>query len=279
MTCIMIWRNREPNQDEIWAVADTRVSQDNTGARPLTDEAPKLFSLTVRCYKPPETGGSFSEKCYEGSIGLAFAGSTLLAHSTVLAVSPLLANLATFGALPSLSDIASFVAMFLKRYTFGVNLNMSISKPTLSEMAVFGRSPVDNSLQIFTIKPVLKASPIKLDITEFDSSELDTVLYLGDHKSSMCEQVKSEREKLIAGSLPWWRAPHEVLKRVVQDSVYPSIGGSEQLGITRSREFELHLPVFPVKKGEKYSAMKYLGIQLPPDGLVGQCFIGIRGMY
>lgn len=279
MTCIMIWRNREPNQDDIWAVADTRVSKDESGSYALTDEAPKLFSVPVRCFKPPATGGFFSEKCYDGSIGLAFAGSTLLAHSTVLAVSPLLGSLATLGALPNLSEIASFVAMFLKRYTLDVNQTTAIGKPSLSEMAVFGRSPADGGLQIFTIRPSLESAPFDLDVAKFDHNQADSVLYLGDHKAKINMHVKSEREKHTVGDLAWWRAPHSVLKRIVQEAVYSSIGGSEQLGITRGQNFDLHLPVLPVLQGAPYSTMKYLGIELPPHGLVGPCFIGMPGMH
>ncbi len=275
MTSIIIWRNREPNQDDIWAVADSRVSSDVLGTYTLTDEAPKLFSLTVQCFMPPPAGGTFSERCYYGSIGIAFAGSTLIAHSTVLAISPVLENLSTLSRPPELHEIALFIQRFLKRYTMAVN--QSSTRAKISEMAVFGRSPTDNCLQAFHIKPIPNRVPFELEVVEVDLTPEDSMLVLGDCKRKIRMGVDAERDQFSERGIAWWRSPLRALKRVVGEGAYPTIGGTVQLGITNGNRFALHWSLSPPGPDSPTSSMKYLGIDMH-ECQVGPCMMGMSGM-
>lgn len=282
MTCVMIWRNREPHRDELWATSDTRVSKpgQSTGPSTLTEEVPKIYSIPIRCFRPrPGANGSgFDFKCYEGSLGFALAGSTLIAQSTILAVAPLLGRLATFGELPTLEQISVFVSTFAQRYMTSISLNSSVGGESVSEIAVFGRCPKSAALEAFVIRPTSTIDGVELKTSRYDLVADDSILFLGDHKDEMKKRVGAMRASIEPGTLEWWRSPRRTLITAIEEGAFPSIGGAEQLGITTGQDFGLYMPVNPRRDGSPYSTFTWLGVELPPHGLLGPCFLGLPGM-
>lgn len=283
MTCVMVWRNREPGQDDLWATSDTRISKPSQSSEAgiLTEEVPKIYSLPIRCFKPTPgpRGGGFDLQCYGGSLGFAIAGSTLIAQSTILAVAPLLGHLGTLGELPTMEEIAFFVSTFAQRYMTSVNLNSSVGSESKSEIAVFGRCPKSGLLEAFVVRPARTSDGVQLRTSSFDLTPDDSILFLGDRKNEMRERVDAIRASHEPGTLAWWRSPRKALIAAIEEGAFPSIGGGEQLGITTGGEFNLYMPVNIRRDGSRDGVFTWLGVELKPFGLLGPCFLGLPGMH
>lgn len=272
MTAVMIWLNKEalPHFEDIWAVADTQVSK---GDNPLTKQAPKIFSIPVNCYWPGESG-FFDTIGFTGSTGVAFAGSTLIAHSAVLAVTPLFANLISASkSVPTLQGLAHYFVDFLKQYFISANAVTLPHDRATVEFCLFGRCPRSGELQAFRGISDVSSAEIGCEPVIFDEPE--TVLQLGSHKSEIAQMVIDERDKQPLGSLAWWRAPYPVLRRIVAAERFSDIGGTTLLAITSGRRVQTYTR--PWVPGTEQAYFTYLGTNVELE--FDNCRVGLPGLY
>ena len=82
MTVVAVWF--EPQDDGIWAVADTRISIPSQGGGVVvhTDAASKLFTLSVVCRPIANAEAIFPQPHWTGTFGFAFSGDSLPALMT-----------------------------------------------------------------------------------------------------------------------------------------------------------------------------------------------------
>jgi hypothetical protein len=230
MTAVAIWINKEMAPPSIWAVADTRISGPGIADRPIPmiEEATKLFTLPVACYKPDHSG-FFAQLYFSHSIGLAYSGSSLVALNVYAALIPMLSSLGSVdGYVPHLEDIAGFVARLLARYT--ISRNQLLRDGAIAEASVFGYCHPTSRLRIFHLTPIFE--PLFNVRHEETCTASDTdVLLLGGHKDEIVQAIAAARDEYEIGSLPWWRTPKQMIANLIEREVYPTIGGALQIGI------------------------------------------------
>jgi len=81
MTVITIWL--EPEDQGLWAVADTRISsRADSGVTVTRDSAAKLFAIPVKCHAAAAAPNFRRSPYYTTSVGFAFAGDVVPAAMT-----------------------------------------------------------------------------------------------------------------------------------------------------------------------------------------------------
>lgn len=273
MTAVICWFD---DSGWPWIVADSRFSYPSDTQQILIDEGAKIFSfpLIVR-----RTWG-FGEPIHFANIGLAFAGSTLVAQNTILCSASVCGNLVLQDtrAMLSLDHIAELVAKFSQR--FMRDLAVLRGAGAITEFALTGWCPLRNAWRIFHIMPIV-GDDVQTKITEFASASPEDLLLLGDHKIEVQNEVVKTRASYEVRSLPWWRAPATTLFQILERRQFDSIGGHLQMGIAvdATKGFNLSTVVHPNKVGHPDSTSKFLGMDTRDDiGAVGPCFLGINGM-
>lgn len=266
----------------VWAVADSRISEDvirtHTGEKEystLHDHAAKIFSIPITI-KSAEGHGRFTRVVFQNSIGLAYSGSSLTGTSVSLATASLLdsLNVVDGAARPRLSDIASLVARLLRDYIRA--LGLARSERAIAECAVMGFCPRTNEAQIFELHPMI-GEEVQVTPEVVDTSGKGAYLLLGDRKDRIKELIGTERMALPPETASWWRAPARIIQRCIDDEEFPTIGGTMQVCIGDSRGFKPHWVLHRGPGNE--AVLAYLGLSIVQEQLrVGPCLIGMEGM-
>lgn len=271
MTAIAIWRNTEnPDQPTLWAVADSLVSR---GPAPLIGDAAKLFMLPVTCRVPgPE--GFFSEICSNHSYGYAFAGSTLVGQNTYLALVPLLTNLIHREPYsPSLSEVGAYIANYLSA-TFD-DLRVTMGRDAMFEVAIFGWCPVQQTLGLFKIRPVIRQDGmygIESNYVDFSNEQF---VYLGDSSREVCPLIAAAIE--AEGTTT--RAPKRIIAECIMSDDYPSIGGDIQVAVADRFGFKPYMLYRPRTQPPGGVEFTYLG-RVIEDGFrhLGSALVSIPSL-
>jgi hypothetical protein len=186
MTLVVIWHSGA----EITAVADTRIS--NAGQIAM-DAGTKLFivPITVHSDKPHREG-----QIAQHSLGLAFAGSTLLANNCHGIASALTQQFRSRGdpLLPSAKGIADIYAAVGQHVTR--DLNSRRARPedwTFFHAAIFGYCPVLKTLCVYVLTPELSGTDFKMIIAEHKMTERQ-VITLGSG-SKLFDELRREEAK------------------------------------------------------------------------------------
>jgi hypothetical protein len=273
MTAVICWFD---DSGWPWIVADSRFSYPSDSQQILIDEGAKIFSFPLAVRKT----WVFGDIVHFANIGLAFAGSTLVAHNTMLCSASVCGNLVLRDteAMLSLDHIAELIAKLSQRFT----RDLAVLRETgaMTEFALTGWCPFRNAWRIFHIMPVVE-DDIQTKITEFAPASPDDLLLLGDHKIEVQDEVVKARSKYEVRSLPWWRAPATALMQMLERRQFNSIGGHLQMGnaVDATKGFNLSTIVQPNEIGHPASTFKFLGMDTRDDiGEVGPCFLGISGM-
>lgn len=252
MTSVICWKNKEDDNDNLWIVADSRIS--NPGqvcVKVLNDMCPKVFSIPIKI--------RFSDK-YQftqevSSICFAFSGSTLVAQITKDILSLMLTSLNEMddshkpiaqhyiqkhlnlvlpienetkntieSKLPSLLEIAELTVEILK------SVLLSCGTDTTIEILISGFCFKQRIFQTFTIssKPPFEIDQITAQ--EFIYSIENKYCILGDHKSEVLQSILNEEKS--TNELVSRRAPLYALATTIDNqSEYLSIGGYLQLAV------------------------------------------------
>jgi hypothetical protein len=265
VTAVAIW----PEAGQLWVVADTRLSG-ATGV--LTDSASKIYALPVVC-RPPNMLGTLlgSEPHFEGTFGVAFAGSSLAATHTIATATSCLNQLAgveTDG--PSVREVAMFVQMIGS--AIGNQIAAGMSRPRLEfEVAVFGWCRNLGSFAIYTLRPDPNANPpmLCLGLEEHLPISSADVVTLGDGGS----RLSDERAKIIGVV---HLKPKVALASILErEGPTGTVGGSLSIGtcVARPGGFQIRSWAKATSNGVH---LTYNGIDVH-DTTVGGYRINFRG--
>lgn len=275
MTTIACWFNKESANAPIsvWVCADSKVS--NSAATTLFESSPKIFAIPVRCFVPGASG-FFDRPLLNTTIGVAYAGNSLIGLTFISALSALLARLNGTISPPSLDEIAKFALQILQFYV----LQLGFSFPNIAkcEVAIVGLCPVEYRSKIYHLTPGKELGKLRYCLVKYAEDQADDfVLLLGVDTPRIKESiqlVRINREK----DLSWWRAPKDVISREVKTPLHATIGGHLQLGIGTHQGFELYsVAQRPDDGGGDF--LSYLGLDVSGDfGRIGPCSVGMTGM-
>jgi hypothetical protein len=278
MTSIVCWFNKEASES-IWIVGDSRISK-NSGKENtvLIDSGAKLFGIPVICRKPSETG-FFDNLFYVNTLGMAYAGSSLVGLNVQAALSTILTNLCSVGAIPSLSEIANYSANLVQDYIR--SLGTIACDRAICEISLCGFCHVERQFKIAHLKPNVCVTSIDVDAELFASNQVDDgfFLLLGDKKDYVKDKIVSLREKQKEKDIRWWRSPKFAIGELIDKGDFNTIGGHLQLGIVNQAGYSPYSVCRPIEGEEPKSYLSYLGFDVSGNfSQVGSCFVGINGM-
>jgi hypothetical protein len=243
MTSVVCWNNKERNG--LWVVSDSRISNttNNHNSR-LTDYFSKIHEIPLR-FKYSQL-----PLCnYFGSIGFAFAGSTIIAQTVKDTLITLLGSLQTLKEIPyeellqkyqksepfPIPDNANYPSLReISNLTYDIitqALN-NYEAATKGEILLFGYCKNNNQLKAFSLKFYKRSmqdqhclKPVDIDLSE--------PYIFGDR----VEDVKNNISLYGEDS----RAPLKGLAKTIRDAGYVgSVGGHLQLAISNDILFQIY---------------------------------------
>ncbi len=268
MSTIALWINNYESRS-LWAVSDTRYSSGQESNRILTDFGPKIYELQVIC-KESDNSGLFNRIYWDQKIGIAFAGSALVALIVTTNLNKILTSLISVNKkVPCIEEIHNLVTRIVKQYTTPIVNNYPV------EFSSFGYCKKNNDYKIYRTQIGKDNRELSEDVTK--KCENDFIL-LGAHKDDIKQRIqkfKKESSHPILSS----RAPYHVISKIVEEGTYSSIGGGLQLGITIGKDFELYSICEPIVLGESKASLKFTNIDLFEEiKTVDECSVNIKGM-
>jgi len=276
MTVVVSWISREREFPTLWVVADSRLSTvKGMGIEPLLDCGSKLFSIRIACIGPNVKGYYLDDIYFSTTIGMAFAGSSLIALNLYAFISYTLGNMANANNLiPSMEEIANHVkAGFNSLLESYINTN---STSTRCEVSIFGYCAAMKKHRLFHLKH--EAEDREIQFCELELRDHNSIHMMGNHTREIRERILTDRIKLTGSR--YWRSPKATIERVIAEQAYPDIGGKLQLGISYPMGFRL-TPIFHREQsleGQSNANLLYQGIDLYENTMlrnVGECFINI----
>lgn len=270
VTLVSIWISSENGGHRLWAASDSRLSDD---AARLIDQGVKLFELPVICRAPADDTGDFTEVYFVNTFGLACAGSSLIYQQVQANLIPLLGNLIGLrGSVPSLEDIANFVAAIARRYVEAVGVRFPEGALRV-QLVVAGWCATTGSLRAFEMRPTLRDDHVSMDVLPIDLSK---PFFAGDRVEDayrLCDDIMSGN----APGAPTTRAPLSVLRRLIDDPGVPSIGGDVQIGFTVGPGFRRVQTLRTIPEEEPKAALWLNAIRTDELPTVGPCHLGLMG--
>ena len=216
LTLVMLWRSDKG----ISAAADTRISD---GRCPITDAGPKLFQIPIAAM-PFGMGAKIRRFA---DVGLAFAGNTLSAQSTVSMASTCLQNLVRPEpiAAPSLAKISEYVC----RCAEYIVRSREFARPRDSsrfEAAVFGYCEREERFLAYVLEFESDESGLTTArSTEFDLTTQVLLLGSGSRKVQNLVDLRAAKKTLPVH-------PTSLLAAIIDDPEEPSVGGNFQYAIS-----------------------------------------------
>jgi len=231
------------------AYADSRITDKGV----ITEAAGKLFTLPITIYN------NNSRPIYRRTFGFAFAGSSLVAHSvfsfSVSALQTMRMDIG--GKLPTLEDIAKFIALLAKEYIQEIGESRGIS--ARAEISIFGHCPQSEKRRLFKAAPEFLPNQFNMTFGELDISTPGVAHFLGDTNAANA-YIKLNAEG--------GRDPGETLQALIKMDEYPTIGGSVQV-LKVDEKGARHLPT--LHKGENGAYLQLLGKKIEDFGPLGSC--------
>ncbi|MEB6679324.1 hypothetical protein [Acinetobacter lwoffii] len=241
MTSVVCWHNKK--ESGLWVVADSRLSDPGRQIR-LTDYFSKIHEIPLR-FKYSQ----FPLRTYLGSIGLAFAGSTLIAQTVKDTLITLLGSLQTLEEIPSevliqkylandpfpLPDITTYPSLLeIANLTCDIisQALMNYESHTQGEILLFGHCKKNNELKAFSLRFYKKSiedqkclKPVDIDLSE--------PYIFGDRVDIVKNNIKNYEDDS--------RAPLKGLAKTMKDAGFAgSVGGHLQLAISNEILFKIH---------------------------------------
>lgn len=254
MTAVIIWMNEQ--EKGLWAVSDTKVSSTD-GLGKLIGNASKILPLPIVMHLPHtfENGIQWSNVYSGPELGLCFAGSTIVAQNTYLALAQLLGNLQIKDKeyIPSFSSIAEYIFKYVEASWNETKYTMQ--EKGVFEIAVFGYCLVDQEFSIYRyyVDPMTKNILVQ---HKKKPKDLEFIV-LGDKRTEIEERISQEILASGAPGRPAGRAPRRILEGLLEDTSFPTIGSGIQLAISTSLGFRI-IPTINGKTGE----CKFLGLDI-----------------
>lgn len=274
MTIVVSWISREREFPTLWVVADSRLSvTKETGVSPLLDCGSKLFSIRITCVGPNIKGYLLEDIYFSTTMGMAFAGSSLIALNLYAFISYTLGSMASVdNIIPSMEEIAQHVnAVFKSLLKSFIDTN---HQSTPCEVSIFGYCPLMKKHRLFHIKH--EAKDREVHFNEFELLDHNSIHIMGHYKDEIRKKILTKRSKLMGPK--YWRSPKTTIEQIIAEQIYLTIGGMLQLGISYPAGFRL-TPIYHRKQKmeeKASSSLFYQGIDLYDNSKlknVGGCFI------
>lgn len=211
MTLVVVWIGE--NEIDCWA--DTRISQ---GKITLSETGGKILIVPVTYTASDDIAKAKAEHY---SVGIAFAGSTLLAQNTQAIASTCCQIIhSKDGAPPPMRLIAEVYARVAEFVIKDFNSRW-IGEPQLFQALLFGWSPPDDGFKVFALSPIVGDAKFEIRIIEYPARRGD-VYAIG---SGMAEFEKASARKNALGHN---RPPQELFMEVFEKGAEPTVGGHPQ---------------------------------------------------
>jgi hypothetical protein len=272
MTIVAVWY--EPGDNAVWAVSDTRISKNGSGATTLTDGAAKILPISVRCFRPA-ADGFFTAPTFATSLGFAYAGSSLSALMSYTVANTCFQNLIAVGDVspPSLAQIAEKVRDIGTKYMREV-LDRNDRKEGQFECFVFGQCPVEQRFQAFKLTPRLSRVSFDVSVDAAPLADPEYVGLLGGQTAQVQGAIIGARQGGYVTRTPKW-----VIQGLVASETISGVGGSLQIGIATLSGFRLYSWVHPVVCGKPQAVQTLLGFDVDAEvGAVGAYRVGMVSM-
>lgn len=272
MTAILSWFNQEEGTlPYVITVGDTKISGvEGT----LTLEGAKILELPIKC---KDLTTPSQEIYFSSSIGFSFAGSSLVELNVYCYLQTIFSNLGGIkqqNRLPDYKSICLKIKEVLLLYTTSVR--------SISELLIFGFCPKFKIPFICTIKPKTTENGLDYDIEiKTDFSDKVEMIVIGDKKQEIKELVELELSmQTNKHSLTYWRAPAKILREIIEQNKFETIGGNLQMATVNSFKYDTYSVVVPIKGQEPKATMKFRNFDVFDDigRPVGECSVSINGM-
>lgn len=271
MTVVASWLSKEIfDTPYIFTVADTKIS---SGNETLTLEGSKVLELPIRC---KDISTPAHRIYFESFIGYSFAGSSLIGLNVYCTLQTIFSNL---GGLQQYNSVPDYMSICQKTKEILSIYVQSIQ--SVAEVMIFGFCPKSKIPFICKISPEKGVSPIQYVMNIADTfGEQMHVNILGNHKAEIIAAIKSRQEAHNNRSLAYWRTPAKVLKDIVEQGKYETIGGNLQVAIVSQTNFDLYALVVPIKGEEPKATMMFRNLDVFDDigSMVGECTVSIKGI-
>jgi hypothetical protein len=233
MTLLATWYH--PNYDEVWSVADSRISTLEHG--PSTDSGVKIFPIPIVTH-------AFVNKKWVisglSSLGFAYAGNSTCALNTHALASACTQNLGATTDIrpgpPSVEAIARLFARVGEHYIRDVGSRqhgvLIDPKVFLFDAHIFGFCAASGKYKAFMISFTLASTGVEVNVHDLNLSP-QLIYVLG----SRAQQFKEAVEELSnQGKSP---DPIRALYQIIQRNEFPDVGGHLQLGAAGKGGFRL----------------------------------------
>lgn len=261
MTLLMAWTD---GPERWWIVSDSRLTGPHKGiaVNKITDSAAKILEIPVTLYAL-EGNDPLGVPIKSVTLGFAYAGSSLVALQSYVAVLPLWSRLqnAPFNVLPSMEDFARSLAYFVRAYSLEVGA---------CQCCLFGVDPPTEILQGWEIttdgEGACKIQPIEM---------LDGIATYGTGAS-----LAREKLNFLKGDIEfpaWRRAPVALLRQMLLNKEMDTVGGAVQVGMLTKKGFEVYFDVLMRPPSVGLPEFKWRGFDLQEASRVGKCIAIIRG--
>ena len=276
MTIVVHWINNENiNFPNLWVVTDSLLSNSSKYTReikPLFQCGAKLFSIRIICLQP-DNNGFLNNIYFSTTVGMSFAGSSLLALNLYAFLSFSLTNLMGNGIdTPSLKGIAQHAyTVFQSLLNDYIEVNFD-SPPC--EISIFGFCPVTHGYELYHIvhRGVDKNSTFKRIDWHSENFHL-----MGDHK----EDIKQHINEYQLNNNVNARAPKIVVEDLIKKETYKTIGGRRQLGICNSMGFHLMAICKSIIHGQPQATFFYQNIDIYSQeqlNRIDNLLVGVKAM-
>lgn len=261
MTCVINWMAKEPSDthSRIWTVSDSKIVTLNNNDL-MTNTGAKIFSLKYDCteIKPGEILiPGMDTPYYSGTLGFAYAGTSLIALNTFAFLSNHMTQLRSIGQKKlDLSDVAEIVRYFLKRNC--TEITSCDYKLTKVEALLFGYCPYREKYRRFYLKSGVNRDGIFA--VEMEEIEEEVISILGSHKEDIYSQIEEYRKN--KSGIEHSRAPQKILREIISEQRYSDIGGKLQIGFSIGTNFFIAKLCEPIKIGEPRSTFYAQGVDM-----------------
>lgn len=269
MTVVVAWR--EGHGSLLWVVSDSRLSEGDVDQRlVLTDHGAKVLEIPVMVYSGT---GLVDVPYYRTTLGLSFAGSSLIATQAYATALPLWSRLSTADtALPTLDDLAHHFALILERYAKG--LGAAGIRPHCACLLI----GYDQSAKRSRAKS-LTVSPADGSVIVDEACDKDEVFeVLGRNPERVRAEIRALPKTIY---MPFETEGRKALRYVRETLSKPEdldIGGGVQIGICSERGFEPCFDAPPFVGGSPFPDMRFRGVQFEEISQVGPTFVNLRGI-
>lgn len=282
MTTVVSWISNEREFPTLWTASDTQLSRCQQGLNTsMFDCASKILSIRIQCVRQEESGHYFDDVYYSTTIGMAYAGSSLIALNLYTFISYTLSSMGgTDNALPSMKDISDHIYKAFEKLL--ANYDQNNEKSTPVEVSIFGYCPQERRLRLFHIRH--NGVGKNFSYEEFKFSDTNPIHVMGSETKEISQKIISRLEERYFSPCTrseYWRIPLNIVNDTIKKQHYPEIGGMSQLGICYPSGFKLsslyaEKPYYEHDKLKFVSQVMYQGIDLYADRSlmkIGDCSV------